>query len=192
LTKLYKYCNVSRKLLVVSQKNITMNKNKTASNSGQTPFIISLQEEIYADKKSIEKRLIAVPGLFIFITILLGGFLFSLINKENLTISLSLLGLYLVGLIILLCFSSKFFSREKILKIYLNSLEKEEEERKRRSKSQKRALANFKNDSKESPGKEAWIKFAQKVNEEEIEALQICRQKKTIVLSEIKELMKEQ
>jgi len=169
-----------------------MNKNKTASNSGQTPFIISLQEEIYADKKSIEKRLIAVPGLFIFITILLGGFLFSLINKENLTISLSLLGLYLVGLIILLCFSSKFFSREKILKIYLNSLEKEEEERKRRSKSQKRALANFKNDSKESPGKEAWIKFAQKVNEEEIEALQICRQKKTIVLSEIKELMKEQ
>ena len=169
-----------------------MEKKKMTSNSGQTPFIISLQEEIYADKKSIEKRLIAVPGLFIFITILLGGFLFSLINKENLTISLSLLGLYLIGLIILLCFSSKFFSKEKILKIYLNSLEKEEEERKRRSKSQKRALANFKNDNKESPGKEAWIKFAQKVNEEEIEALQICRQKKTIVLSEIKELMKEQ
>ena len=169
-----------------------MKKKEMAGNSGQTPFIISLQEEIETDKKSIEKRLIAVPGLFIFITVLLGGFLFSIINKENLAISLSLLGLYLMGLIILLCFSSKFFSKEKILKIYLNSLEKEEEERERRLKSQKRALANFRNDSRESPGKEAWIKFAQKVNEEEIEALQICRQKKAIVLSEIKELMKEQ
>lgn len=152
-----------------------------------TPFTINIHEEIETDKKAIAKRLVAIPGLLVFLGVLLLGFVLHFIDEKSLSLSLLTLVICIVELVILLCLAPKLFSKKKIIGIYLNQLEKEVEERKSRLKSQKKALANFRSRDKEDPNQEIWIKLAEKVVKEEEEILQKAQQKKQIILSGIPE-----